>query len=364
MSALVVAGPGRWRLQDVPRPSPGPGEVLLRVSYCGICGTDLKIASGKFQVPRLPLVIGHELAGVVVAVGARVSHVGVGQRGAIDVIVPCETCHSCRRGRPTLCEHPRELGIHQAGGMAEYVLAPARNVHPLPDTISSAAGALIEPVACALHGQDRARVALGDTVVVIGGGAQGLLHALLARLRGATRVHAIVRHQRRRERAKAVGVDLVVAAEAADPVAEILQATSGRGADVVVEASGSLSGYANVLRIVARGGRVLAHSAAPATARLQLSPFDLFQRELAIVGSFGGTGDTWPRAIELIASGRMDPTVLVDRQWELRQAPAALEELARDRGLVKGMIRVFGDDPHAGQSCGLSGPGPASTLPS
>jgi threonine dehydrogenase-like Zn-dependent dehydrogenase len=333
-------------LQDVPRPNPGPGEVLLRVSYCGICGTDLKIASGAFEVPRFPLVIGHELAGEIAAVGTPVPHVEVGQRGAVDVIMPCGTCHECRRGRPSLCENTRELGIHQPGGMAEYVLAPGPNVHPLPEAISSAAGALIEPVACAIHGQDRARVDLGDTVVVIGGGPQGLLHALLARLRGASRVLAIARHRRRSERAKAVGVDLVVDAEAADPVAEVLAATGGRGADVVVEASGSLSGYANALRMAARGGRVLAHSAVPARARLPLSPFEVFQREITIVGSFGGTGDTWPRAIELIASGRIDPMTLIDREWELSQAPTALEELTRDRGLVKGLIRVFGDSSH------------------
>jgi 2-desacetyl-2-hydroxyethyl bacteriochlorophyllide A dehydrogenase len=326
-------------------PDPGPTEVLLRVSHCGVCGTDLGIVSGAFPVPRFPLVIGHECVGTVAAVGAGVSHIEVGQVATVDPIMPCGTCHECRHERPALCENTRELGIHQAGGMAEFALAPARNVHPLPTTISRVAGALVEPLACAIRGQDRASVQLGETVMVVGAGTQGLLHAMLARLRGAAVVIVCARHRGRRDRARSLGADLVVDADATDSVAEVLAATDGRGADLVVEASGSAGSYENALRLVARGGRLLAYGAVPPPARVVLSPFDIFEREISILGSFGGTGDTWPRALETIATGRIDPTAVVDAEWELSQAPTALEELRTNREIVKGIVRMPAEAP-------------------
>jgi 2-desacetyl-2-hydroxyethyl bacteriochlorophyllide A dehydrogenase len=340
MTAVTVHSPGGVELRSVPIPCPGPSEVLLRVSHCGVCGTDLGIVSGAFPVPRLPLVIGHEFVGRIAGLGARIDHVEPGQLVTVDPIMPCGTCHQCRRGRPALCQAGRELGIHEPGGMAEYVLARATNVHALPPAVSCLAGALVEPLACAIHGQDRARVDFGETVAIVGGGLQGLLHVMLARLRGAACVIVSARHRRRRELAKSLGADLVLDPDADDPATRVLELTDGRGADVVVEASGSVSGLTSALRIVGPGGRLLVHGAIPPHARVAVSPFDIFQREMSIVGSFGGTGDSWPRALELIAAGIVDPTVVVDAEWELNDAPAALEELRANREIVKGLVHI------------------------
>jgi threonine dehydrogenase-like Zn-dependent dehydrogenase len=339
MRALVVEAPGRCEVREVPRPSPGPGEVLVRVSHCGVCGTDLRILAGESSAAALPLVIGHEIAGTVAA-GARARPV------AVDGIVSCGTCHACRRDSPALCEHARELGIHEQGGLAEYVVAAARNVHPLPDPIGSAAGALVEPLACAIRGQDRVAVDLADVVAVVGGGAQGLLHAALARLRGAARVIVSARHESRRARAAEIGADLVLEAETGDAAEAVIAATGGHGADVAIDASGSGSGCADALRMVRRGGRLLMHGADPAGQHLPAGPLEIHERELTVVGSFGGTGDAWPRAIGLIAGGRLDPTRLVDVEWPLDRAPEALRLLARDRRLVKGLIRLPGAEAH------------------
>lgn len=343
MTALVVQALGQVELRQVPTPSPGPHEVLLRVSRCGICGTDLGIVTGAFPVPRFPLVIGHECVGTVAAVGGRVSHVELNQLAIVDPILPCGFCHACRRGRSALCHHATELGIHAAGGLAEYVVAPAQNIHPLPPHISSSAGALVEPLACAIHGQDRARVSLGESVAIIGGGVQGLLHAKLAQLRGAARVIMSVRHSARRQRAESACVDLVLDPDAVDPAVAIRKATEGRGADVAIEASGSASGLQSALRALGRGGRLLVHGAVPPRTRVAVAPFEIFERELSLIGSLGGTGDTWPRAIELIAAGRIDPLPLVDAEWDLNEAPVALEELRTNREIVKGMVRVHAD---------------------
>jgi 2-desacetyl-2-hydroxyethyl bacteriochlorophyllide A dehydrogenase len=323
MQALVVDAPGRYALCEVPRPEPRRGEVLVRVRHCGVCGTDLGIIAGRYSVPSLPLVIGHEIGGEIVATG---------QAAVVDGIKSCGACRHCRRGSAALCEAASELGIHEAGGLAEYVVAPARNVHPLPAGVSTLKGALVEPLACAMHGQERVGIELGDTVVVIGGGAQGLLHAALARLRGAARVIVSAKHEQRRRRAAAMGADLVVGPEHGG--------REGLSADVVIEASGSAAGCAEAARMVRRGGRILLYGAAPADVIIPVTAFEVFEKELAIVGSFGATADTWPRAIDLIHSGRIDVEGLVDAVWPLENAVEGLARLAEDRGMSKGVIRV------------------------
>jgi 2-desacetyl-2-hydroxyethyl bacteriochlorophyllide A dehydrogenase len=346
MRALVVDGPGRCEVREVPRPEPCAGEVLVRVAHCGVCGTDLRIVAGTCRVPALPLVIGHEISGTVAAAGTGAARLRRGQPVAVDGIKSCGTCHACRRDSPALCEKASELGIHEPGGLAEYVVAPERNVHALPDTMHTAGGALVEPLASAIRGQDRVDVELGDFVAVVGGGAQGLLHTVLARLRGAAQMIVSARHERRRARAAELGADLVLDPERCDAAEEVIVATDGRGADVVIDASGSAIGCADAFRMVRRGGRILIHGAEDSEERLPATAFDVHSRELTIVGSFGGTGDAWPRAIGLIAGGRLDPLALVDAEWPLERAPDGLRQLARDRDLVKALVRVPGADAH------------------
>jgi 2-desacetyl-2-hydroxyethyl bacteriochlorophyllide A dehydrogenase len=346
MRALVVTGPGRCEIREVPRPEPGAGEVLVRVAHCGVCGTDLRILAGTCRVPALPLVVGHEIAGTVAAAGRGAVRLRRGQPVAVDGIQSCGTCYACRRDSPALCEQASELGIHEPGGLAEYVVAPERNVHALPDTMETAGGALVEPLACAIRGQDRVDVDLGDFVAVVGGGAQGLLHTMLARLRGAARVIVSARHERRRARAAEIGADLVVDPERRDAAEEVVAATEGLGADVVIDASGSGSGCADAFRMLRRGGRILIHGAEPSQERLPATAFEVHERELTVVGSFGGTGAAWPRAVGLIAAGRLDPAALVDAEWPLEGAPEGLRLLARERGLVKALVRMPGADAH------------------
>jgi 2-desacetyl-2-hydroxyethyl bacteriochlorophyllide A dehydrogenase len=342
MQAAVLHRPGQISVERIPAPTPGPGEVLVAVEHCGVCGTDIHIAAGRFSVPTLPLVLGHEFAGTVAGVGRDVFDLSTGERVAVDVIVPCGRCRTCRHQRPHLCTEARELGIHVPGGLAEFVAVPRGNVHRLPNRISLREAALIEPLACAIHGQDRISVGLGDRVVVIGGGAQGLLHALLARLRGAAHVVVSARNRHRRARAMDLGADVVVDA-GEDPVGEIRAGLGGCGADVVIEAAGTAAAHEHAVRVVRRGGRLLVYGAAPRGLRLPLTAFEVFEQELTIVGSYGGTGDTWPRAIELVAAGRVQLGALVDREWSLAHTPTALEVLAADRSLVKGRIVVGGD---------------------
>jgi threonine dehydrogenase-like Zn-dependent dehydrogenase len=263
----------------------------------------------------------------------------VGTRVPVDVIVPCGVCAACRHGRGNLCEQVRELGIHAPGALAELVAVPRVNVHPLPDRLSLREAALLEPLACALHGQDRVAIESAETVVVIGGGAQGLLHAALARLRGASRVVVSARHSHRRARARQLGADVVVDPNG-DAAGEIRRAVGGRGAGVAIEAAGTREAAEQAIRSLRRGGRLLVHGAPPRGESLPLTSFEVFEQELTVVGSYGATQIAWPRAIDLVASGRVDVEALVDREWPLAESPAAFEVLARDRSLVKGRISV------------------------
>jgi 2-desacetyl-2-hydroxyethyl bacteriochlorophyllide A dehydrogenase len=339
MQAAVFYGPDDLRVTEVPRPSPGRGEVLLQVERCGICGTDSHIVRGRFPAPNLPLIIGHEFAGTVVDVGSGVSHVEPGDRATADINISCGTCWFCRHNSKLFCPNVRQLGVHDAGGMAEYVVAPASNIYKLPATMPFDHAAFIEPLACAIHGQDRVGVGVGETVLIIGAGPMGLAHAAMSRLRGAASIIVSEPDPERRKRAHALGSDLEV-----NPLEggldEVMAATDGRGPDVVIEAVGSTVTYTQALDLVRRGGRVLAYGAAPADATIEVKPFEIYAKELTIVGSYAGTYETWPKAIDLISSGRLDPGAIVDSVRPLEDVMEAIESLENDKSVVKVQVQI------------------------
>ena len=335
MSALRLHAPGDLRLDEVPIPSPGVGEVLVKVHRCGICGTDLHIAKGHFPAPNLPLTLGHEFSGTVVALGDGVSDVGVGARVVVDINIACGHCYFCTRGQKLFCPSVAQLGVHRAGGLAEYVTAPATNLHFLPSELSLDTAAYVEPLACAIHGQDRIGIRSGDSVLVIGGGPMGLAHIALARMNGAARIIVSEPNATRRALAERLGADFTI-----DPsnqgLAEALKdLTGGVGPDVVIEAVGSIRTYESAIEVVRRGGKVLAYGAAAQDAVMSLKPFDVYSKELTIAGSYAGTYDTWPRAIALLAGKRFDPALIVDSIRPLSESVDALNELGTNPTLTK-----------------------------
>jgi 2-desacetyl-2-hydroxyethyl bacteriochlorophyllide A dehydrogenase len=340
MQAAVFHGADDLRVEEVPRPKAGPGEVMLEVARCGICGTDSHIVRGRFPAPNLPLIIGHEFAGTVVEVGAGVQHVQPGDRATADINIACGTCWYCRHNSKLFCPNVRQLGVHDSGGMAEFVVAPASNVYRLPDTMPFDHAAFIEPLACAIHGQDRVGVGVGETVLIIGAGPMGLAHAAMSRLRGASKIIVSEPDAARRAKAHEVGSDVEF-----DPLGDkglepVLEATDGRGADVVIEAVGSVRTYTQAIEMARRGGRVLAYGAAPADATIDVKPFEIYTKELTIVGSYAGTYETWPKAIELIANGRFDPSRIVDSVRPLSEVMEAIESLESDKSVVKVQVQI------------------------
>jgi 2-desacetyl-2-hydroxyethyl bacteriochlorophyllide A dehydrogenase len=344
MWAARLHGPNDLRMDEIAIPAPRADEVLIEVHRCGICGTDLHIAKGNFPAPNLPLTLGHEFSGTIVELGSSVSTLAVGDRVVVDINIACGSCVFCRKGAKLFCPTVRQLGVHDSGGLAEYVVAPASNIYVLPSTVSLDTAAYVEPLACAVHGQDRVGIQSGDIVLVIGGGPMGLAHTILSKGSGASCVIVSEPDEKRRNLAKALGADVVI-----DPLNEELdlavkEVSGGIGPDVVIEAVGSIRTYESSVAVVRRGGKVLAYGAAPQDAYMQLRPFDVYAKELTIVGSYAGTYGTWPRAISLLDGGRFDPSLIVDSVRPLAETIDAIKGLERDRSIVKIHIQMNGNE--------------------
>ena len=340
MQAAVLHSANNLRIEEVKRPEPGPGEVLLRVHRCGICGTDSHIVKGRFPAPNLPLIIGHEFAGEVAAVGSGVDYVKEGDRATADINIACGHCWYCRNNQKLFCAKVRQLGVHDHGGMAEYVVVPAQNIYILPKHMPYDHAAFIEPLACAIHGQKRIGIEVGETVLILGAGPMGLAHAALSKQRGAGLVIVSEPNAGRRERAHQIGSDLEIDPTAPEGIEAIMQATQGRGADVVIEAVGSPVTYGQTFQLVRRGGRILAYGAAAQDAVVPVKPFEIYAKELTIVGSYAGTYETWLQAIALISGGRFDPSKIIDSIRPLAEVAAALESLDRDKSVVKVQVQI------------------------
>jgi 2-desacetyl-2-hydroxyethyl bacteriochlorophyllide A dehydrogenase len=335
MLAAVCPAPGQLRLQQVEEPSPGPGEVLVEVAACGICGTDLHIVDGSYHA-EYPAIPGHELSGTVRALGVGVMHLPVGTRVAVNPNLPCRHCRQCRRGRPHLCENPEAVGVTRPGGFGARCAVPAELAVPLPEGLAPAEAALMEPVSCCLHGLEVAPPSPGDRVIILGAGAIGLLLLQLVRLSGATRVVVSEPVQTKRELAEALGADAAVDPSGADDLRQALVDAAGGPADLVVEAAGVPATAALAPELVGPGGTVLFFGVCDEEVRVAISPRRIFREELTIVGSYTNPF-TDQRALDLLGSGRIEPEPIISDRFALEEAPLALAR-AREPDSVKVML--------------------------
>lgn len=322
---------GDVRVEEVPPPAPpGPGEVQLKVSWCGICGTDLEEwLSGPLFIPaaaphpvtgaRAPVILGHEFAGEVVAVGEAVTAPRPGQRVAVDAIVFCGTCHWCRRGEVTRCPDLGSLGLHGDGGLAPLCNAPARMCLPVPDTVADDEAALAEPLAVAVRALRRGGLRPGERVAVVGAGAVGLMAVQAARAFGADRVVVIEPLPERRALATRLGAD-----DAVPPGdAAALQA------DVAVECAGTPGAVQAALQALRYGGRavLLGITAESAT----IAPLDLVRGERSLIGSLSHVWDEDFRvALGLLGRGAVQAAPLITDRIPLGAAVSGGLALLRD----------------------------------
>lgn len=316
MNAALYESPRRFRVTSRDLRKPGPGEVVLKVDACGICGTDVHIVAGESR-SRPPVVLGHEFTGVVEE-GA--GSWAPGTAAAVDPNISCGACTWCRRGLVHLCANLRALGVDIDGGLAQYCIVPAGQLHPVPAGMTVEQRAFIEPLSCCVHGIDRANVAAGDAVLILGGGTIGLIMLQLARAAGAARTIVVEPLKHKQEIARALGADAVVApAEAPDAVRDL----PCSGADVVIECAGRKESAAAAPLLARRGGTILIFGVAPSGETIPMEPHLIYERELTIAGSYVNP-HTFSRSITLLAAG----TVRVDRfridRFPLDGAPEAL----------------------------------------
>ena len=319
MKATRLFSIGDVRTAEVPIPTPAPGEVLIRVEACGICGTDRHLLHGTFP-SRPPLTLGHEFAGIVVACGEGVS-LPEGARVTCDPNTWCGTCENCRRGRVNLCLRNVATGLGRDGGFAEFCAFPAHKAHLLPSDLDPLHGAFCEPLACTIHGIDIGAPVAGDRVMILGGGVIGMLALQLSALAGAE-VMLVTRSDSKQALGRSLG-----AAEAAGSEAEA-RAIWPNGADLVVECAGVSETVESAPRLARDGGRVVILGVLSAGQKVQIEPFDLLFREVQFLSSFINPF-TQDRAAAMIAAGRVRLDPLISRTLPLNEAAAAIANPAR-----------------------------------
>jgi L-iditol 2-dehydrogenase len=324
MRSLVFVGPGQMDVQDRPDPRPGPGEVVVAVRAAGICGSDVHGYLGVTGRRRPGVVMGHEAAGDVIEVGAGVTSVRTGDRVALRSILPCGACERCRDGESNICPNRQGLGMQFDGAYADRIVLPETMLLALPDGLSHTDGALIEPLAVAMHAVNRTPFDLMDVVVVIGAGAIGLLTLLAARLRGAGTVIVTDRNEHRLVLARTFGADLAVNVDDADPVAIVRESTGGRGADAVFEAVGIGATVAQSLAVARSGGQVT--WIGNLLPMVELSMQELVTRELTLRGAYT-FNEEFEQAADAIAAGRIDVGRLVEHTAPLDQGPELFRQL-------------------------------------
>jgi D-arabinitol dehydrogenase (NADP+) len=336
VKAIVYDAPRRWDCADVPDPAAGPGEVTLRVTAAGVCGTDVHLDAGEFG-PVYPLTPGHEIVGVVAEVGAGVTDLAAGELVALDNMMACGHCRQCRRARPQFCATMRALGVTDPGGFAEFVVAPAGKCHAAAD-LDPEVAVLAEPVACVVHGLDVLQLRPGSDVLVFGTGPTGLILAQLLRGAGASRVTVVGRTPFKLDLAAAFGADeVVLMAPGRDPGAAAAKLAPD-GFDVVIDATGSLDVLTRCAPLLGIGGTLFVYGMAPEAAELAISPYDIFRRELAIKGSFS-QAFSFDRALALLRGGRVRTEGMVTHQYGLPDYGAALAAVARDSNCLKAVVR-------------------------
>ena len=327
MRALQLVGPSEFALVDLPRPTPAPGEVLVRVAACGICGSDVHGMDGRTGRRVPPIVMGHEAAGTIEAVGSGVSGWAVGDRVTFDSTVYCGACRYCLRGEVNLCDRRRVLGVscaefRQEGAFAEFVAVPARILYRLPDGLSFERAAFAEPVSIALHAVARAGDVRGKGAAVIGAGMIGLLIVQALRERGAARIVAIDLDAAKLDLARELGAT---------------HTAFDGPVDVAFEVVGIAPTIRQAVENARKGGTVvLVGNLSPA---VEVPLQAVVSRELSLLGSAASAGE-YPEALAMIADGRMRLDPLLSAVSSLEDAPAWFERLARgEKGLMKVVVQ-------------------------
>jgi 2-desacetyl-2-hydroxyethyl bacteriochlorophyllide A dehydrogenase len=333
MLAVVFNGVGKGiSVEEVSVPQlESKHGVLIRVKDCGICGSDLAILEGRHP-SKPPVILGHELSGEVIEVGAGVTSVVAGDHVVVDPNMSCGICQNCRLGRRNMCTNMGELGITLDGAFAERVVSPERFVYKVDPRLSWKEGALVEPLSCVVHGFAKSRVKPDETAVVYGAGPMGLLWVSMLKRAGVRKIIAVDLAEKRRAVAEKLGADVTIDPAAEEPVARIERETGGLGADVAVEMIGRAETVENAVRSVGSGGRVVIMGVARKDAMARLGPFDLMLKEVEVLGSNANSAGFIP-AIRLIEAGAIPVDEIVSHELGIAEAQKGFDLCKSGQGM-------------------------------
>lgn len=333
MQAYVIEKAQQGGVKEKPIPEPGETEVLIKVMSAGLCGTDAHIYLGEYY-SSFPLVPGHEFSGVIAKVGKGVKRFREGQRVVADPNVFCEKCCFCKENRQNLCQDFKAIGVTTDGAFAEYVVAPEASVFPI-EKMSFREGVLIEPLACVIYGQMRARPRLGDSVLIFGAGPIGLLHLQLAKRNGAAFVAVVDIKEERLALAKKLGADYIFRNK--PELGQELAEEFPFGFDLVIDSTGVPDVVEKALSFVKNAGKLLIFGVCPTNSQIKISPYDIYKRDLKIIGSFA-LKKTFQPAINMIESKLIDVAAVIGEEITLAQLSDQMNRFIEGKTFMKTII--------------------------
>ena len=339
MRAVVLSGPNQFAPAEIEKPQIGPDEILLEMKAAAICGTDMRILTGKkTKGVRYPSVIGHEFCGVIAEVGADVKGYEVGEKVAVANGIPCHHCSSCLRGRTNACLDRKAIGYEFDGGFEEYIRIPSicienGNVVKLPEYMSYQAGALIEPLSCCIRGLKNAGTGFNDDVLIVGAGPIGLFHLQLSKIAGARKVIVSEPNEQRRKVALELGADLVVDPTKEDLPAIVDRETNGQGMDVIVMAIGVPALVNSTLKLCKRGGTVNLFAGFAGTGESTVEVNTIHYNEINVNGSTAYKLEDYLAAAEMIKSGKIDADKIVTHRFKIEDFQKAYDVCVAGTGL-------------------------------
>jgi len=340
MKAAIWTEPNKMEMRDIPVPEPQPGEVLIKVLGCGICGTDCHIFAGEVPLAKPPQVLGHEIFGEVVKLGSGVKSAKIGQKISVDPVIGCGVCPYCKNGKTNLCDHPTIIGYARTGGFAQYTTVPETHLYPMSDKMGPKDGILVETLACVINGYDRLGFKAGHTALIMGAGCVGLLWTGLIKHSVCTRIIQTDVVPERLLVARKLGAELIIDAGKAKWTRDVLK-SEPEGVDYIIDATGNSKAIQEGLALLKKGGTFMVFGVTPVKERVTISPYEMFDRELAIVGS------KMPplmmgRAAGIIEAGIIDSNALVTTTLPLSQLAQGIHMFHEEKQKhIKIMI-----DPH------------------
>ena len=339
MRAVVLEGPNQFVVKEVAKPTINQDEMLLKMERAAICGTDIRILEGKkTKDVRYPSIIGHEMSGTIVEVGENVEGFKVGDRVAVANVIPCGCCPMCRRGMENVCMNRKAIGYEFDGGFAEYVRLPeiaikSGNIVKIPEHVSFAEGAIIEPLSCCLRGQRNVNLKFNDNVLIVGAGPIGLMHVLLAKAAGARRVIVSELNAYRRQKALDCGADIVLDPNTDDLAAVVAQETGGIGMDIIIMAIGVPALVTPTLKLARKGGTVSLFAGFAKGVMADLDPNVIHYNELKVTGSSAYKRQDYLDASEMVINGYLDLKPIVTHTYKIDDFQAAYEMNKSGAGL-------------------------------